>query len=136
MNKNRRTILFLLIGCTLLAGVLVAWTPAEPMKNFVNETEFNQYVLKQIYDFGYKNDRVRTRNIEVNDRFSRFIITVDVPSDFPQTLFHKTLSDSLRTYGISTYAVRNLPDPTLEIHLINRNTVVTTIRLQRTTPQR
>lgn len=115
---------------------MVAWTPATPMKNFVNETEFNQYILNQIYDFGYQNDRVRTRSIDVNDRFSRYVITVDVPPGFPQTLFHKTLADSLRSFGVDTYAVRNLPDPTLEIHLIRSNTVVTTIRLQRSMQSR
>ena len=131
MQNSSRNLLILLTSCVVLAGMLLAWTPIQAPKYFTNESEFDAYVMQQIYDFGYPHERVRTRSIRVHDDFSRKVITVDVTRQFPKTLFHKTLADSLRLYGIDTYAVVPLPEPDLEIHLIDRSTVVTTIRLER-----
>ncbi|HAC15996.1 MAG TPA: hypothetical protein DCE78_08645 [Bacteroidetes bacterium] len=131
MLNSSRNLLILLTSCVVLAGALLVWSPLQPPKFFTNESEFDFYVMQQIYDFGYPHERIRTRSIRVHDEFSRKVITVDVTRAFPKTLFHKTLADSLRLYGIDTYAVVPLPDPDLEIHLIDRNTVVTTIRLER-----
>lgn len=129
--KSLRNLLILLTSCVVLAGVLLAWTPKETTKFFTTESEFDAYVLQQIYDFGYTHKRIRSRSIPVNEDFSRKVITVDVTRSFPKTLFHKSLADSLRLYGIDTYAVVLLPNPNMEIHLIDQNTVVTTIRLVR-----
>lgn len=131
MLNSSRNLLILLSSCVVLAGTLLAWTPLQHPKIFTTESDFDAFVMQQIYDFGYPHERIRTRSIRVHDDFSRKVITVDVTRDFPETLFHKTLADSLRLFSIDTYAVVPLPDPDLEIHLIDRNTVVTTIRIER-----
>ena len=131
MLNSSRNLLILLTSCVVLAGIILAWTPHQAPKFFTTESDFDTYVMQQIYDFGYPHERIRTRSIRIHDDFSRKVITVDVNRDFPKTLFHKTLADSLRLFGIETYAVVPLPEPDMEIHLIDRNTVVTTLRLER-----
>jgi hypothetical protein len=126
-----RNILLLLIACIMLVITLLS-IQAPPRKlYFTNDQLFEDFVLRQIYDFGYPHERVRTRSVVVNENFSRQIITIDVNRSFPRTFFHKTLSDTLRYYDIQTYAVVLLPDPVLEIHLIKSETVVKTLRVVR-----
>ena len=127
-----RNILFLLAACVVLSGSLLFFGPVESVKVFTSEQGFEEYLLKQVYDFGYPHERVRTREIQVNDSFSRQIITVDINGSFPKTWFHKTLADSLRPYGVTTYAVVQMADPVTEIHLSQHETVTKTIRLVRT----
>jgi hypothetical protein len=124
-------ILFLLTSCIFLAGTLLLIGPNSPVKVFSSDHEFEEFVLKQVYDFGYPHQRVRTRNVFVNESFSRQIITIDIDQRFPRTLFHKTIADSLRPFGVSTYGVVQLTEPVTEIHLIQQNTVTKTIRLIR-----
>lgn len=127
--------LLIILGlCVLTAGVLLALMPATTENSFRNWEELDEFLLKQVHDFGYRSDRVRTRTIQVHETFSRKIITVDIPRNFPQTLFHKQLADSLRAYGATTYAVVHLPDPNLEIHVIIDGTVVRSLLLRKTTP--
>jgi len=127
-----RNILFLLAACVVLSGLLLFFGPVESVKVFTSEQGFEEYLLKQVYDFGYPHERVRTREIQVNDSFSRQIITVDINGSFPKTRFHKSLADSLFPYDISTYAVVQMTEPVTEIHLSHDNTVLKTIRLVRT----
>lgn len=124
-------IISILVACILVSGALLYFDGPEPEKKFRDWDELDQYLLQQIYDFGYPYDRVRTRTIQVNDDFSRRVITVNAGNDFPRTLFHKTLSDSLRPYRFSTYGVVQLPDRIHEIHIIRDHTVVRTIRMER-----
>jgi hypothetical protein len=129
---NSSVKLLILLGlCVLVTGLLVAFMPIKPLHPFRDWEEMDNFLLRQVHDFGYKSDRVQSRTIQVNESFSRKVITVDIPSGFPQTVFHKQLADSLRNYGISTYAVVHLPDPNLEIHVIVSNTVVRSIYLRR-----
>lgn len=127
-----RNVLFLLIACITVSTVLLFLGPVNSVKVFTTEQEFEEFLLKQVYDFGYPHDRVRTREVQVNDTFSRQIITVDVNGSFPKTRFHKSLADSLLPYGVSTYAVVQMTDPVTEIHLSQNKTVLKTIRLVRT----
>lgn len=130
--KNSSVKLLILLGlCVLVTGLLVAFMPVKTTKSFRDWEEMDNFLLRQVHDFGYRSDRVRTRTVHVNETFSRKVITVDIPSGFPQTVFHKQLADSLRSYGVTTYAVVHLPDPNLEIHVIVNNTVVRSIYLRK-----
>jgi hypothetical protein len=126
-----RKILFLLLGCVIISGILVLLGPVNSVKEFTSEQQFEDFLLKQVYDFGYPHERVRTREVQVNESFSRQIITVDINGNFPKTRFHKGLADSLRPYGVTTYAVVQMTDPVTEIHLSMNRTVVKTLRLVR-----
>ena len=127
-----RNILLLLTACVILSGSLLYFEPVKSVKVFNSELEFEEYLLKQVYDFGYPHERVRTREIQVTDNFSRQIITVDINGSFPKTWFHKTLADSLHPYGVTAYAVVHMTDPVTDIHLSQHETVTKTIRLVRT----
>lgn len=126
-----RKILFLLVACVFIATTILVIGPSGSVKEFVSDQEFEEFLLAQIYDFGYPHERVRTRTISVNESFSRQIITVDINQGFPRTRFHKNLADSLHQYGIITYGVVQMTEPITEIHLIQQNTVTKTIRLVR-----
>lgn len=127
-----RNVLFLLIACVSVSAVLLLLGPVKSVKVFTSEQEFEEFLLRQVYDFGFPHERVRTREVKVNDSFSRQIITVDIKGSFPKTRFHKSLADSLLPYDVSTYAVVQMTDPVTEIHLSQNKTVLKTIRLVRT----
>lgn len=129
---SMRNILFLLIACISVSAILLLLGPVKSVKVFASEQDFEEFLLKQVYDFGYPHERVRSREIHVTANFSRQIITVDINESFPKTWFHKTLADSLSHYGVTTYAVVQMPDPVTEIHLSQDGTVTKTIRLVRT----
>lgn len=130
--KNSSVKLLILLGlCVLVTGLLVAFMPVKTTKSFRDWEEMDNFLLRQVHDFGYRSDRVQSRTVHVNESFLRKVITVDIPSGFPQTVFHKQLADSLRGYGVTTYAVVHLPDPNLEIHVIVNNTVVRSIYLRK-----
>jgi hypothetical protein len=124
-------ILLLLTLCISLAAGLLFLGPDNHVKEFSSEQLFEEFIFRQVYDFGYPHERVRTQEVRVNDRFSRQIITVDVNGSFPKTKFHRNLADSLRSYGVTTYAVVQMSDPVTEIHLSKNQTVLKTIRLIR-----
>ncbi len=126
-----RNILFLLTACVILSGSLLVLGPVNSVKVFTSEQAFEDFLLIQVYNFGYPHERVRTREIQVNEGFSRQIITIDIARDFPRTRFHKNLADSLRPYGVTTYGVVQMTEPITEIHLSLDNTVLKTIRLVR-----
>jgi hypothetical protein len=130
--KNSSVKLLIVLGlCVMVTGLLVAFLPVAPQNSFSDWEEMDNYLMRQIHDFGYKSNRVQSRSVQVHESFSRKVITVDIPPGFPQTVFHKQLADSLRQYGVRTYAVVHLPDPNLEIHVIVDDTVVRSIFLRK-----
>jgi len=132
--KNSSVKLLIILGlCVAVTALLVSFMPMKTQNSFHDWEELDNFLLRQVHDFGYKSNRVQLRTIQVNSTFARKVITVDIPPGFPQTLFHKQLADSLRYYGASTYAVVHLPDPNLEIHVIINDTVVRSIFLRKVT---
>jgi hypothetical protein len=129
----RKQLALLLILCSISAGILLWHSPREQMKEFSGWEEFDQFLLRQIQDFGHPVQRIRWRTIQVNDDFSRKVILVDIPQGFPQTHFHKIVADSLRNYGLQTWATVSFPDRFVHVHILQDDTIIRTIQFQRQT---
>jgi hypothetical protein len=127
----RRQIALLMLLCSVTAGVLLWHTPADKAQAFESWEEFDQYLLQQIQNFGYPVERIRWRTVQVSDSFSRRVIIVDIPSQFPQTKFHKQLADSLRLYGQHTWGTVAFPERLSSIHVLQNETIVRSIQFQR-----
>lgn len=120
----------ILLLCVIVTGVLHFTIAPKSEKSFSDWAELDDFLLRQVQNFGYPAERVRIRTIPVNENFSRMQITVDIPRRYPQTTFHKQLSDSLKFYDARTFGVVQFPENTITIHVMISETVVRSIRFQ------
>lgn len=130
MNKLTRLNIILLLSIVITAYLHVLVEPAHE-KQFKSWNELDELVLQHIQDYGHQAQRVRLRSIEVNERLTRRVITVDIGSSYTQTDFHRQLQLFLMPYGAKLYATVEFPEKTSTIHILFDGTVARTIRFQR-----
>lgn len=129
----RKKIALLLVLCCASAVLLLWSTPSENTRQFASWDEFDTFLLRQIQDFGYPSQRIRWRTVQVSEQFSRKEIQVDIAGGYPQTHFHKSLSDSLQPFGLQTWTTVTFPERVLHIHILQDETIVRTVTFNRVT---
>ncbi|MCH8495374.1 MAG: hypothetical protein LAT57_07045 [Balneolales bacterium] len=130
MNKLSRLNIILLLSIVVTAYLHVLIEPAHE-KQFESWNELDELIIRHIQDYGHPAQRVRLRSVEVNDRLTRRIITVDIDPSYTQTDFHRQLQLLLRPYGAKLYATVEFPERISTIHVLFDGTVARTIRFQR-----
>jgi hypothetical protein len=124
-------LVFALLLCNIVAGLLLATTKSDEREVVESWVQLDNTILEFIQDFSHPPHRVRIRSTEVNDRLTRKTITVDIGQGYTQTEFHRQLNRKMHRYGGTTYAIVSFPDRMATIHIVFDNTIVRTIRFQR-----
>jgi hypothetical protein len=117
----------LLALCIVLISVLLYKLPDEPNKLLVSWDQLDLLVQSEIRNFPYQPDRVRIREVAVNENLTRRVTTLNVNQDYPQTRFHMQISDAVKPFGGYTYAMVSIPDKMTTIHIKFSGTITRTI---------
>ncbi|MCC5925137.1 MAG: hypothetical protein JJU41_01135 [Bacteroidetes bacterium] len=131
---SSKYLIYALVLCNIAAVLLLTTTGSNRVEVLESWTQLDNELLSFIQDFGHPPERVRIRTIEATPVLTRKTITIDINQGYPQTEFHRQLNRTLQRYGATTYANVSFPDRLSTIHILFDDTVVRTIRFQRSSP--
>lgn len=86
-------------------------------------------IVSELKFHDISESQYRRYTIEVDSTFSRTVYRVQVPSSFSKTIFHFKLHKKLYPHGLTSPAKVIFPERNMNIYIVDRGTIRSTIRL-------
>lgn len=128
LNAKSILTILLLLSCIASAVILAAVPAYIPSKIGLDE-DLDSIISRNFEDHFIPKKDIRKFTIEVDTTFTRSVYRVKVPSSFSKTMFHFDLHQSLFEYDISTPARVLFPQRDMNIYIVDKGTIRSTIRL-------
>ncbi len=132
-NKKQLTTLLLVLSC-LSSGIILATVPAQQTNSVVMNSGLDSLIVTELKLHDIPESQYRRYDIEVDSTFSRTVYRVQVPPSFSKTTFHFKLHKKLYPHDLTSPAKVIFPERNMNIYIMDRGTIRSTIRLITTDP--
>ena len=128
LNAKSILTILLLLSCLVTATILATVPSHTPSKIGLNNG-LDSLINNHFEDHFIPKEDIRRFSIEVDTAFTRSVYRVNVPPSFSKTMFHFDLHRTLLNYDITTPARVLFPEQDMNIYIVDKGTVRSTIRL-------
>lgn len=129
MKKRKILITCLLISTIFFSIVLAVIIEPSYVSTITDLSELNNHIDLAIEHAGLELSIFEKTTVKVTNEFSRTIYTTRLPSSFSKTSFHLALHQYLYQLNIQCPAKVILPENNMNIHIVYKNTIFRTIKL-------
>lgn len=129
-QKKKRIIVFLLLLSCLISGFMFFSIPDGQFHRLETLAEADSLIQNELAAFNITRQQVDIVTQQVDSNFRRKIYWIDVAPAFSKTQLHAELNRAFFEYAVETPATITFPEKDVIIHLLYRDTIVRTLKLQ------
>ena len=128
--KKKKAIAWLLGAASLVAAVLLAYSPQTDDKILSDLAQADSLIYQELAEFAVPLENIKRRSVLIDSVFERVTYLVPVPGGFSKTFLHFELAQRLRPFEIDVPARVHFPEMDMNIHLYFKDTIIRTLVLR------